>query len=43
MSRKILKVLFHMGAKEYKAEYEHRFNDADTIHLPVMIGEHPAF
>ena len=43
MSRKSLKVLFPMGEKEDKAEYERRFNDADTIHLPVMIGEHPAF
>ncbi len=43
MSRKTLKALFHMGAKEYKEEYEHRFNDENTIHLPVMIGEHPAF
>ena len=43
MSRKSLKVLFHMGAKEYKAECERRFNDADTIHLPVRIGENPAF
>ena len=43
MSRKILKVLFHMGAKEYKAEYERRFNDTDTLHLPVRIGKNPAF
>ena len=43
MSRKSLKVLFHMGAKEYKAEYERRFNNTDTLHLPVRIGENPAF
>lgn len=43
MSRKSLKVLFHMGAKDYKAEYERRFNDEDTIHLPVIIGENPVF
>ena len=43
MSRKTLKALFHMGAKEYKSEYERRFNDENTIHLPVNIGENPAF
>ena len=35
MSRKTLKALFHMGAKEYKTEYESRYNDEDTIHLSV--------
>ncbi|SHM40175.1 Fic family protein [Ruminococcus flavefaciens] len=43
MSRKTLKVLFHMGAKEYKTEYDNRYNDADTIHLSVNIGENAAF
>ena len=43
VSRKTLKALFHMGAKEYKDEYEHRFNSEDTIHLPVSIGDNPAF
>jgi len=43
MSRKTLKALFHMGVKEYKEEYERRFNDENTIHLPVNIGENPAF
>lgn len=43
MSRKTLKALFHMGAKEYKEEYESRFNSGDTIHLPVSIGNNPAF
>lgn len=43
MSRKTLKALFHMGAKEYKEEYESRFNSGDTIHLPVSIGNDPAF
>ena len=43
MSRKTLKALFHMGVKEYKEEYERRFNDENTIHLPVKIGENPAF
>ena len=32
-----------MGAKEYKAEHERRFNDTDTLHLPVRIGKNPAF
>lgn len=43
MSRKTLKALFHMGVKEYKEEYERRFNDENTIHLPINIGENPAF
>lgn len=43
MSRKTLKALFHMGVKEYKEEYERRFNDENTIHLSVNIGENPAF
>ena len=43
MSRKTLKALFHMGAKEYKTEYESRFNAEDTILLSVNIGENAAF
>lgn len=43
MSRKNLKTLFHMNLAEYKNEYNRRFNDEDTIHLPVNIGEYPAF
>ncbi len=43
MSRKTLKTLFHMNLAEYKNEYNCRFNDEDTIHLPVNIGEYPAF
>ena len=43
MSRKTLKALFHMGAKEYKTEYESRYNAEDTIHLSVNIGENAAF
>ena len=43
MSRKTLKALFHMGATEYKTEYESRYNDEDTIHLSVNIGENAAF
>lgn len=43
MSRKTLKALFHMGANEYKTEYESRFNAEDTIHLSVKIGENAAF
>jgi len=43
MSRKTLKVLFHMGAKEYQEEYNNRYNDNDTIHLPVNIGDNTAF
>lgn len=43
MSRKTLKALFHMGVKEYKEEYERRFNYENTIHLSVNIGENTAF
>ena len=43
MSRKNLKALFHMNLAEYKNEYSRRFNDEDTIHLPINIGEYPAF
>ena len=43
MSRKTLKALFHMGANEYKTEYESRYNAEDTIHLPVNIGDNSAF
>ena len=32
-----------MGANEYKTEYESRYNDDDTIHLSVNIGENAAF
>lgn len=43
MSRKTLKALFHMDDKAYKEEYEHRFNDENTIHLPIDIGKEQAF
>ncbi|SFD26052.1 Fic family protein [Ruminococcus albus] len=43
MSRKTLKALFHMSTNEYKEEYEHRFNDENTIRLPVNIGDNRAF
>ena len=43
MSRKTLKALFHMGVKDYKEEYEYRYNDENTIHLPVNIGDSTAF
>ena len=43
MSRKTLKSLFHMGTNDFKEEYERRFNDENTIHLPVNIGDNPAF
>ena len=32
-----------MGVKDYKEEYEYRFNDENTIHLPVNIGDNTAF
>ena len=43
MSRKTLKALFHMDTKAYKEEYERRFNNEDTIHLSVKIGDEQAF
>jgi Fic family protein len=43
MSRKTLKALFHMGAKEYKDEYNSRYNADTTIHLNVTIGNDSAF
>ena len=32
-----------MGVKEYKEEYNRRFNNEDIIYLPINIGENPAF
>lgn len=43
MSRKTLKALFHMGAKEYKDEYNNRYNADTTIHLNVTIVNDSAF
>ena len=43
MSRKTLKALFHMGAKEYKEEYNSRYNADTTIHLNVTIGNDADF
>ena len=43
MSRKTLKALFHMGAKEYKDEYNSRYNADTTIHLNVNIENDSAF
>ena len=43
MPEKPLKTLFHIDEKEYKQEYEHRYNDKDTLHLNVKIGDSPAF
>ncbi len=38
-----LKKLFYFDRKKYQKEYEERFNDENTIHLKISIGEHPAF
>ena len=43
MSRKTLKALFHMGAKEYKDEYNSRYNADTTILLNVNIENDSAF
>lgn len=43
MSEKSLYKLFYSDPAAYQAEYEKRFHHADTMHLPISIGKHPAF
>ncbi len=43
MSQKTLYKLFYSDPYAYEAEYERRFNDENTIHLDIDIGEHSAF
>lgn len=38
-----LKKIFHINIQEYTKEYERRFNDNDTIHLNIEIGDNEAF
>lgn len=35
--------LFYIDKDKHKSEYEKRFNDSETIHLDIKIGNHPAF
>lgn len=43
MQKKRLDKLFYSNPAEYEQEYRRRFDDPDTIHLPLTINEHPAF
>lgn len=43
MSELTLEKLFHSDYAKFKEVYEKRFNDPETIHLNIMIGEYPAF
>lgn len=38
-----LKKIFHQNRDEWQKEYESRFNDKDSVHLKISIGENPAF
>lgn len=35
--------LFYSDSQKYKSEFQYRFNNKDTIHLNINIGESPAF
>ncbi len=43
MNKKTLYKLSYSDPVSYKSEYEKRFNDENTIHLDINIGEHKAF
>lgn len=43
MGKKTLYKLFYADPSAFNAEYDRRFNDENTIHLDIKIGEHPAF
>ena len=43
MSKKTLYKLFYADPSAFHAEYDKRFQDEDTIHLDIKIGEHSAF
>lgn len=43
MGKKTLYKLFYADPSAFKAEYDKRFNDENTIHLDIKIGEHAAF
>lgn len=43
MDKKSLYKLFYSDSQNYMVEYENRFNNKNTIHLDINIGEHPAF
>ena len=43
MPKQTLYKLFFSDLDAYKKEYENRFNDEETIHLNIDIGDNPAF
>lgn len=43
MSKKTLYKLFYADQSAFKAEYDKRFHDENTIHLDIKVGEHSAF
>ena len=43
VNKKTLYKLFYADQLAFNTEYNKRFNDENTIHLDVKIGEHPAF
>lgn len=43
MAKKSLYKLFYSDSPKYTDEYNDRFNNEDTIHLDINIGEHSAF
>ena len=43
VGKKTLYKLFYADPSAFSAEYDKRFNDENTIHLDIKIGEHSAF
>lgn len=43
MGKKTLYKLFYADSSAFNAEYDKRFNDENTIHLDIKIGEYSAF
>ena len=43
VGKKTLYKLFYADSSAFNAEYDKRFNDENTIHLDIKIGEHSAF
>ena len=43
VGKKTLYKLFYADPSAFNAEYDKRFNDENTIHLDIKIGEHSAF
>ena len=39
----LLKTVYHKDRAKYRALYEKRFQGEETVHLPITIGESPAF